>query len=180
MNTKGYYENFNLLFSKMVRVLQKIFSLSNELFLWSIFSERGFLQRTKLPDALEHISKLLQQNLGGLYLDTRPLDLGGLYLDTEPDFGGRWEGILWAGPGGAVPKKRTSHSKKRMRSAHKYMKPKLNYTVCPECKNLKLLHTLCGYCLKKILKETTAIRLAELETKTQKMCQDLKKKFPLK
>ena len=35
---------------------------------------------------------------------------------------GDWDGFLWA-----VPKKRTSHSKKRMRMTHKYLKPIQNY-----------------------------------------------------
>lgn len=67
-----------------------------------------------------------------------------------------WDGFLWA-----VPKKRTSHSKKRMRMAKKYLKPIRHYTVCPKCQNLKLLHVLCGYCLKETLKKTAAMRLEE-------------------
>ena len=69
-----------------------------------------------------------------------------------------WDGVLWG-----VPKKRTSHSKKRMRMTHKYMKPRHHYTVCPSCNNLKLLHVLCGHCLKETLKQTAAMRRAQLE-----------------
>ena len=83
--------------------------------------------------------------------DTAGLGDGGL-LD--------WGGILWA-----VPKKRTSHSKKRMRMAHKYLKPKGHYTVCPKCQNLKLLHVLCGHCLKETLRETAKMRRAQIEKK---------------
>ena len=68
------------------------------------------------------------------------------------------EFILWA-----VPKKRTSHSKKRMRMAHKYLKPKHHYTVCPKCTNLKLQHVLCGHCLKETLKLTALMRREEVE-----------------
>ena len=64
-----------------------------------------------------------------------------------------WGGLLWA-----VPKKRTSHSKKRMRMAHKYLKPKGHYTVCPNCQNLKLLHVLFGHCLKETLRLTAKMR----------------------
>ena len=67
-----------------------------------------------------------------------------------------WDGFLWA-----VPKKRTSHSKKRMRMTHKYLKPIQNYTTCPKCQNLKLLHVLCGHCLKETLKKTAAMRREE-------------------
>ena len=68
------------------------------------------------------------------------------------------EFILWA-----VPKKRTSHSKKRMRMAHKYLKLKHHYTVCPKCSNLKLQHVLCGHCLKETLKLTALMRREEVE-----------------
>ena len=67
-----------------------------------------------------------------------------------------WDGFLWA-----VPKKRTSHSKKRMRMTHKYLKPITNYTTCPKCQNLKLLHVLCGHCLKETLRKTAAMRQEE-------------------
>ena len=67
-----------------------------------------------------------------------------------------WDGFLWA-----VPKKRTSHSKKRMRMTHKFLKPIQNYTTCPKCQNLKLLHVLCGHCLKEALKKTAAMRREE-------------------
>ena len=46
----------------------------------------------------------------------------------------------------AVPKKRTSKSRKRMRRAHHA----LNYTAaseyCENCGELKLLHRVCGSC----------------------------------
>ena len=31
---------------------------------------------------------------------------------------------------------------------HKYLKPITHYTTCPKCQNLKLLHVLCGHCLR--------------------------------
>ena len=64
-----------------------------------------------------------------------------------------WNGILWG-----VPKKRTSYSKKRRRNSHKQLTPKKNITVCKKCQGLKLLHTLCPYCLKKTLEETAKVR----------------------
>ena len=73
-----------------------------------------------------------------------------------------WNGLLWG-----VPKKRTSHSKKRMRMTHKYLKPKHHYTVCPNCNNLKLLHVLCGHCLKETMRETASMRLAEIEQRLE-------------
>ena len=77
---------------------------------------------------------------------------------AEPVSPWAWDGWLWA-----VPKKRTSHSKKRMRMTHKYLKPRHHYTVCPSCNNLKLLHVLCGHCLKETLKQTAAMRRTQME-----------------
>jgi len=51
--------------------------------------------------------------------------------------------ILWA-----VPKKKTSHSKKRMRSANKGLKDKTNIVNCPGCGQRHLIHHLCFNCYK--------------------------------
>ena len=77
-------------------------------------------------------------------------------IEHEGDLLG-WDGVLWG-----VPKKRTSHSKKRMRMTHKYLKLKHHYTVCPTCNNLKLLHVLCGHCLRETLRQAAAMRRAQL------------------
>lgn len=90
----------------------------------------------------------LGSNNTGIFATLPPPILGGL--------------LLWA-----VPKKRTSHSKKRMRMTHKYLKPKHHYTVCPKCKNLKLLHVLCGHCLKETLRLTAMMRRKEFAQKSK-------------
>ncbi|PFH54512.1 hypothetical protein AMATHDRAFT_72297 [Amanita thiersii Skay4041] len=46
----------------------------------------------------------------------------------------------------AVPKKKTSHSKKAMRSANKSLKDKQNIVNCPACGSPKLAHNLCSNC----------------------------------
>lgn len=69
-----------------------------------------------------------------------------------------WDGFLWA-----VPKRRTSHSKKRMRMAHKYLKPKHHYQTCPRCHNLKLQHMLCGHCFGETMKHTANFRKSSRE-----------------
>lgn len=61
--------------------------------------------------------------------------------------------ILWA-----APKKRTSHSKKRMRMTHKWLKPKQHCGYCPNCGYPKLLHVLCGNCFKKTMEKTAEYR----------------------
>lgn len=75
----------------------------------------------------------------------------------------------------AVPKKRTSYTRKRIRNAPKHLKPVSNYIACPECKNLKLLHMLCGHCLKETMQKTAEMRNAELETKLQLLAEKGKK-----
>ena len=63
-------------------------------------------------------------------------------------------GFLWM----AAPKRRTSHSKKRMRMTHKWLKPIQNYTFCQTCGNPKLLNVLCGYCFKNTMRKTAEYR----------------------
>ena len=61
--------------------------------------------------------------------------------------------VLWA-----APKKRTSHSKKRLRFTNKWLKPVHHYTFCSQCGNPKLLHVLCGHCFKETMKKTAEYR----------------------
>ncbi|KAI8645169.1 hypothetical protein BD408DRAFT_382842 [Parasitella parasitica] len=58
------------------------------------------------------------------------------------------EPILWA-----APKKKTSHSKKRMRASNKGLQQKENVATCPACGSNKLLHHLCGNCYSDIKKK---------------------------
>ncbi|KAG0370112.1 hypothetical protein BGZ54_007640 [Gamsiella multidivaricata] len=52
--------------------------------------------------------------------------------------------IVWA----AVPKSKTSHSKKRMRQATKGLKEQRNIVQCPGCGQAKLMHHLCTHCYR--------------------------------
>ncbi|KAJ9138703.1 hypothetical protein NKR23_g8403 [Pleurostoma richardsiae] len=59
---------------------------------------------------------------------------------------GIWEGILRA-----VPKKKTSHSKKRHRQmAGKALKDVNSLCRCPACGGVKRMHYLCTNCLKQL------------------------------
>lgn len=62
------------------------------------------------------------------------------------------EPILWA-----APKKKTSHSKKRMRASNKGLQQKENITSCPACGNHKLLHHLCGNCYSDLKKKSKVV-----------------------
>ncbi|KAI8909325.1 hypothetical protein DFJ77DRAFT_472142 [Powellomyces hirtus] len=55
-------------------------------------------------------------------------------------------GLLWA-----VPKKKTTHRKKRLRMATKWLKPMRNISTCPFCGQPTLRHHLCRSCTKQVL-----------------------------
>jgi len=60
-----------------------------------------------------------------------------------------WDSILRA-----VPKKKTTHSRKRKRQlVGKGLDDKTNLTRCEACGEWKLLHTLCGSCVKSIQRD---------------------------
>ncbi|CAO3642388.1 unnamed protein product [Cunninghamella blakesleeana] len=67
-----------------------------------------------------------------------------------------WLGpILWA-----APKKKTSHSKKRMRASNKALQQKENITACPACGNTKLLHHLCKHCYGDIKQKAKHLQVS--------------------
>ncbi|KAG9283647.1 39S ribosomal protein L32, mitochondrial [Astyanax mexicanus] len=72
---------------------------------------------------------------------------------SEPSF---LDSIFWM----AVPKKRRTIevNRCRRRNPNKMIKVKTNIEPCVQCGNLKLKHTLCGFCYEKIQKETSLIR----------------------
>ncbi|TWJ19628.1 50S ribosomal protein L32 [Geobacter argillaceus] len=45
----------------------------------------------------------------------------------------------------AVPKKKTSKSRKNLRRAHDFLTPSAS-SVCPQCKSTKLPHRACPAC----------------------------------
>ena len=66
-----------------------------------------------------------------------------------PIITGIWDSILRA-----VPKKKTTHAQKRKRQlAGKGLEDKKNITRCEACGELRLLHTLCGACVKSIQRD---------------------------
>ncbi|KAF8605147.1 hypothetical protein BDV93DRAFT_471094 [Ceratobasidium sp. AG-I] len=50
----------------------------------------------------------------------------------------------------AVPKKKTSHSRKAMRSANKGLKDKTNIVNCPGCGSAKRAHHICPECYSQV------------------------------
>ena len=58
----------------------------------------------------------------------------------------------------AVPKKRTSASKKKLRNRHKWPKNRSDIEICVVCGNCKLDNHLCGYCVKEVRRKTIEFR----------------------
>lgn len=52
---------------------------------------------------------------------------------------------LWDGLFLAAPKKRTSHAKKRMRMANKYLRPDPSLKQCDMCGAWKRAHVYCSF-----------------------------------
>lgn len=68
-----------------------------------------------------------------------------LNLPSLPSLEEIWDGLLKA-----VPKKKTSHSKKRHRQmAGKALKDETALCHCPSCGRMKRMHLLCPHCLKR-------------------------------
>ncbi|KAK5190812.1 Ski complex subunit Rec14 [Exophiala xenobiotica] len=74
-----------------------------------------------------------------------------------------WEGILKA-----VPKKKTSHRKKRQRQlAGKALKDVKAVVECPGCGRPKKAHTLCPYCVSEIYESWKARDAEQRELASQ-------------
>src|SRR5436305_260271 len=72
------------------------------------------------------------------------LSIPSISLNVPGLLGGIWEGILKA-----VPKKKTSHMKKRHRQlAGKALKDVNSINSCPACGKPKRAHLLCPYCVE--------------------------------
>ncbi|KAF9481393.1 hypothetical protein BDN70DRAFT_876359 [Pholiota conissans] len=56
----------------------------------------------------------------------------------------------------AVPKSKTSHSRKAMRAANKGLKDKQNITNCPGCGGVKLAHHICPNCYSAVNRQWKA------------------------
>eukprot|EP00795_Rhopilema_esculentum_P014526 gene14526-5589_t len=58
----------------------------------------------------------------------------------------------------AVPKKRVSHRRKRIRNHSKFPKNRTDIETCVVCGNEKLQGYLCGHCLENIREETAQVQ----------------------
>ncbi|GHJ87921.1 hypothetical protein NliqN6_4323 [Naganishia liquefaciens] len=72
----------------------------------------------------------------------------------------------------AVPKSKTSHSRKSMRSATKGLKNKTNINLCPACGSPKLMHHLCPRCYSQISRRWKAETRSSLTTQQAPITQN--------
>ncbi|ORY91016.1 hypothetical protein BCR43DRAFT_479727 [Syncephalastrum racemosum] len=98
---------------------------------------------------------VLLQNLSVLRRHTvafqQPIARFGTIALTQGSVGPSFQVPIWLEPFlWAAPKKKTSHSKKRMRASNKGLPLKENIVECPACGNSKLLHHLCKHCYRDI------------------------------
>ena len=77
----------------------------------------------------------------------------------------------------AVPKKRTSASKKKLRNRHKWPKNRSDIETCAVCGNFKLENHLCGYCVKDVRRKTKEYRKERNEGAYQWPIPEILRKF---
>lgn len=91
--------------------------------------------------------------------------LAGASLAAMPVEGDAEEGSVldWDGMLRAVPKSKVSHSRKRMRSANKGLKDRVDFVHCAACGRPKLAHHICGHCYSFISRTQKAKSRGETE-----------------
>jgi large subunit ribosomal protein L32 len=127
-------------FSSVKNNLQGTMSLLNHNLSASIFKLLPqFLQSQRLFQPTQ-----LSQFLYTPFLPSAVLSIPSISLHIPGLLGDIWEGILKA-----VPKKKTSHMKKRHRQlAGKALKDVNSINTCPACGKPKRAHLLCPYCVE--------------------------------
>lgn len=85
------------------------------------------------------------------------------------------EGFLWM----AVPKKKTTPSKKKLRHRHKWLKNRTDIEICIVCGKHKLLGHLCGHCLDKVNEQTCEHRRIDKQDEKHWPIPEILKKFRL-
>jgi len=109
----------------------------SQLIPYTLGAQRLFQTRT-----VTHLSRFFSTPL----LQSAALSIPAISLNLPTLLGDIWEGILRA-----VPKKKTSHMKKRHRQlAGKALKDVNSINTCPACGKPKRAHLLCPYCVEEI------------------------------
>ena len=104
------------------------------------------------PSCIRQIHLAINSPPSSISIPTLPPPLGfsiPAITTLIPIVTGIWDAILRA-----VPKKKTTHSRKRKRQlVGKGLEDKTNLTRCEACGDWKLLHTLCGSCARSIQRD---------------------------
>ena len=111
--------------------------------------------------------------LGFIYADECAVSTNLSLTGEEGCFNEGNDGILWM----AVPKKKTTPSKKKLRNRHKWLKNRTDIDTCAVCGNLKLMNHLCGHCLERVKEETTVYRREHKQDDVVWPIPDILKKF---
>ena len=77
----------------------------------------------------------------------------------------------------AVPKKRTSASKRKLRNRHKWLKNRSDIETCVVCGNFKIANHLCGHCVAKVRTKTIEFRKERDEGAYQWPIPEILRKF---
>ena len=77
----------------------------------------------------------------------------------------------------AVPKKKTTPHKKKIRNRHRQLKNRTDIEVCAICGNHKLENHLCGHCVERIKEETKKVRKERNEDSIEWPIPDILKQF---
>ena len=126
--------------------------------------------------AFRSLEERILHNLGLIYTGFNPdvAILGNIdssetngYLETQDD------GLLLM----AVPKKRTSASKKKLRNQHKWPKNRSDIETCVVCGESKLANHLCGHCVRRVRSETRMFRKERNESNYHWPIPEILKKF---
>jgi large subunit ribosomal protein L32 len=67
----------------------------------------------------------------------------------------------------AVPKKKTTRSRKGTRRAHLALK-QINFSICPQCKQLVLPHRICSNCGYYKGREVIEVKSKKVKGKTRR------------
>ena len=114
-------------------------------------------------------------NLGLIYGGQNAALLGNMSPSIESDgnLDTKHDGFLLM----AVPKKKTTPHKKKIRNRHRQLKNRTDIEICAICGNDKLENHLCAHCVERIKQETKKIRKQRNEDSIEWPIPDILKQF---
>lgn len=117
-------------------------------------------------------------NLGLVY-DGRNVPSAALFgnncpsIESDGNLDTKHDGFLLM----AVPKKKTTPHKKKIRNRHRQLKNRTDIEICAICGNHKLENHLCAHCVERIKEETKKVRKERNEDSIEWPIPDILKQF---